>query len=69
MTETNAQDYSAWIGHPVIDQAGDKIGKVSQIYVDEETGQPDWLAINTGMFKSRSSFVPFREHRRTGTSS
>jgi uncharacterized protein (TIGR02271 family) len=61
MTDTsNAQDYTAWIGHSVVDAAGDKVGKVAQIYADDETGQPEWLAINTGMFKSKASFVPLQ---------
>ncbi len=60
MPKNKVPDYTAWIDHPVVDQAGDKVGKVSQIYVDDQTGQPEWLAINTGMFKSRSSFVPIQ---------
>lgn len=60
MTDADAQDYTAWIGHAVVDQAGGKVGKVSQIFVDDQTGQPEWLAINTGMFKSRLSFVPLQ---------
>jgi uncharacterized protein (TIGR02271 family) len=59
-TNTSGQDYSAWIGHAVVDPDGEKVGKVSQIFVDEQTGQPEWLAINTGMFKSNSSFVPLQ---------
>jgi uncharacterized protein (TIGR02271 family) len=55
---TQPQDYTAWIGHQVVDQAGDKIGKVSNIFIDDQTGQPEWLAISTGMFAKRSSFVP-----------
>ncbi len=58
MTGMGLQGYEGWIGRQVVDQAGDKIGKVSQIYVDDETGRPEWLAVNTGMFKSKSSFVP-----------
>ena len=52
------QDYTAWIGHQVIDTAGEKIGKVSSIFVDDQTGQPEWLAVSTGMFAKKSSFVP-----------
>jgi uncharacterized protein (TIGR02271 family) len=66
MTNTDTQDYTAWVGHPVIDQSGDKVGKVSQIYMDDQTGQPEWLAINTGLFKSRSSFVPLQGARAEG---
>jgi uncharacterized protein (TIGR02271 family) len=52
------QDYTAWMGHEVVDQAGDKVGKVSSVFLDDETGQPEWLAISTGLFAKRSSFVP-----------
>ncbi len=55
-----AQDYTAWIGHQVVDQSGGKVGKVSSIFLDDETGQPEWLAISTGMFGNRSSFVPLQ---------
>jgi uncharacterized protein (TIGR02271 family) len=55
---TDVQDYTGWIGHQVVDRAGDKIGKVSSIFVDDQSGQPEWLAISTGMFAKRSSFVP-----------
>ncbi len=65
MTNTE-HDYAAWIGHDVVDSEGDKIGKVSQIYMDEHTGQPEWVAINTGMFKSRSSFAPLQGARADG---
>jgi uncharacterized protein YrrD len=58
MTDINAQTYDAWIGHQVVDRDGNKIGKVSQIYVDDQTGRPEWLAVNTGLFSSKSSFVP-----------
>lgn len=60
MTTTPHESYEAWIGHQVSNAEGDKIGKVSQIFVDEETGQPEWLAINTGMFSSKVSFVPLQ---------
>jgi uncharacterized protein (TIGR02271 family) len=52
------QDYTAWIGHQVVDTAGEKIGKVSSIFVDDQSGQPEWLAISTGLFGNKSSFVP-----------
>ncbi len=56
----NDQTYDRWIGQHVVDTAGEKVGKVSQIYVADETGQPEWLTVTTGMFKSRASFVPIQ---------
>src|SRR4051794_7415687 len=54
----NTNEISSWRGETVVDSSGDKVGKVEEIYLDEETGQPEWLAVKTGMFGSRLSFVP-----------
>ncbi len=66
MTTTDQQDYSGWIGQPVHDSAGEQIGKVSEIYMDDETGEPEWLAVHTGRSKSKSSFVPLQGARAEG---
>jgi uncharacterized protein (TIGR02271 family) len=59
MTDTSSQqDLSGWIGHDLIDEGGSTIGRIDDIYVDEETRKPEWVAVTTGMFGSRVSFVP-----------
>ena len=40
---------------------GSKVGKVGQVYLDDETGQPEWATVNTGMFGTNESFVPLGE--------
>jgi uncharacterized protein (TIGR02271 family) len=55
MQTTDVQD---WRGRTLVDAQGDKIGKVGEIYLDEETGRPEWALVNTGLFGSKSSFVP-----------
>src|SRR4051794_15785306 len=57
MTQTEA-NYQAWIGHTVVDESGGKVGKVTQLYMDDETGQPEWLTVKTGLFGGGASFVP-----------
>ncbi|WP_067897026.1 PRC and DUF2382 domain-containing protein [Nocardia vaccinii] len=52
-----AQTLESAIGNTVYDSAGDKIGKVKQIYVDNVSGTPTWAAVSTGMFRS-DSMVP-----------
>ncbi|MCE1177873.1 MAG: PRC and DUF2382 domain-containing protein [Micrococcales bacterium] len=42
----------------VVDESGDKVGSVSQIYLDDNTDQPRWATVNTGFFGTRSTFVP-----------
>ncbi|XVX19605.1 DUF2382 domain-containing protein [Actinomycetota bacterium] len=42
----------------VVDENGEKVGSVSQIYLDDNTDQPRWATVNTGFFGTRSTFVP-----------
>jgi uncharacterized protein (TIGR02271 family) len=46
------------IGAIAYDRDGDKIGKVGQVYYDDDTDQPKWLTVNTGLFGTNESFVP-----------
>jgi uncharacterized protein (TIGR02271 family) len=46
------------IGATVHDRAGDKVGKLGAVYYDDETRQPKWLSVNTGLFGTHESFVP-----------
>jgi uncharacterized protein (TIGR02271 family) len=50
--------YSGWIGRDAYDVNGDKIGEISDIFYDDETGRPEWLAVRTGLFGTKHSFVP-----------
>ncbi|MPZ72122.1 MAG: DUF2382 domain-containing protein [Nitriliruptorales bacterium] len=47
-------------GSTVVDLTGDKIGKVEEIYLDDQTNEPEWLLVNTGMFGTRSTFIPLQ---------
>jgi len=38
-----------------------KIGKVGQVYLDDQTGQPDWATVNTGLFGTNESFIPLSD--------
>jgi uncharacterized protein (TIGR02271 family) len=49
---------SGWIGHTLVDDSGDRIGKIADLYTDEATGKPEWIAVNTGRFGSKINFVP-----------
>ena len=60
MTNTSAsvEQLRGWVGRTLVDSTGDKIGRIEDIYMDEATGQPEWLAVATGWFGRRVSFVP-----------
>jgi uncharacterized protein (TIGR02271 family) len=49
------------IGRDVYDESGSKIGSASEVYLDDQTGQPEWVTVKTGLFGTKESFVPIRE--------
>jgi uncharacterized protein (TIGR02271 family) len=55
MQTTHAYD---WRGRTLLDTSGDKIGRVEEIYLDQQSGQPEWALVHTGLFGTKSSFVP-----------
>jgi uncharacterized protein (TIGR02271 family) len=55
-----------WQGATMVDRDGDKIGTIESIYVDDQTGQPEWALVNTGLFGTKSSFVPLAQAAATG---
>ncbi|MBA2515272.1 MAG: PRC and DUF2382 domain-containing protein [Solirubrobacterales bacterium] len=57
----DVQQVLAWRGNDVVDRDGDKIGKIEEIYLDEQTDQPEWLAVKTGLFGGKLTFIPLRE--------
>jgi uncharacterized protein (TIGR02271 family) len=48
----------AVLGHTVYDGSHKKLGKIGQVYLDEDTGQPEWMTVNTGLFGTKETFVP-----------
>jgi uncharacterized protein (TIGR02271 family) len=54
---TDAYD---WRDREVIGSDGEKIGKVDEVYLDTDDGDPKWLSVNTGLFGMKSSFVPLQ---------
>ena len=55
---TNAQTAESYMGKNALDAQGYKIGSIGQVYVDDQTGQPDWITVNTGLFGTKESFAP-----------
>jgi uncharacterized protein (TIGR02271 family) len=55
-------------GADLLDRDGDKIGTIEEIYLDAETAEPEWALVNTGLFGTKSSFVPIQDVSREGES-
>ena len=49
------------IGADVYDADGDKIGTASEVFLDDTSGNPEWVTVKTGMFGTKETFVPIRD--------
>ncbi len=54
------------IGTAAVDRDGDKLGKVGEVYLDDETGRPEWATVNTGLFGTKETFVPLAQAELSG---
>lgn len=37
---------------------GEKIGRIGAVYLDDDSGRPAWVTINTGLLGTKTSFAP-----------
>ena len=45
----------------VYDATGSRIGETSDVYLDDQTGLPEWVTVTTGLFGTKETFVPLRD--------
>ncbi|MBF4994272.1 YsnF/AvaK domain-containing protein [Arthrobacter gandavensis] len=45
----------------VLGPNGDKIGSVGTFYLDDQTNEPAWVTVNTGLFGTSETFIPLSE--------
>jgi sporulation protein YlmC with PRC-barrel domain len=58
MSGFDYDDVPNWRGRDVIDENGHAVGVITDLYVDDATGRPEWAAIKSGLFSHRVTFVP-----------
>ena len=63
---TTPQDTEQYIRRAAVDAEGNRIGKITKVYRDEQTGQPQWLLVETGLLGTRQSFAPIHGSRLDG---
>jgi uncharacterized protein (TIGR02271 family) len=57
-TDPSTRDIQALDDSVVVGTDGSEIGRVGQVYTDNDTGQPSWVTVKTGWFGTNESFVP-----------
>jgi uncharacterized protein (TIGR02271 family) len=53
-------------GADLIGSDGEKLGSVDEVYVDDDTGQPEFALVKTGIFGTGARFVPLQTADVTG---
>jgi uncharacterized protein (TIGR02271 family) len=66
MTTVQKDEILEQRGEDLYDGNGDKIGSIEEIYLDAETSEPEWALVKTGMFGTKSTFVPLHDLSREG---
>ncbi|MBV9197084.1 MAG: PRC and DUF2382 domain-containing protein [Solirubrobacterales bacterium] len=59
-------DAYTWQGRELVGRDGEKIGTVKEIFEDAATGKPEWALVSSGLFGTRSHFVPLAGAEATG---
>src|SRR4029453_13567946 len=54
-----------WEARTMVDRDGGRIGPIDAIYLDDQTGQPEWALVTTGLFGTKASFVPLAQATQT----
>ena len=68
MAAPSIETVRSWQGRTMVDPAGDKLGTIDAIYLDDETGQPEWALVYTGLFTAKTTFVPLAQAQAMGDS-
>ena len=57
---SNPMDPSTLIGRHAVDSDGDKLGTIEQVYINDTSGEPEWVTVKTGLFGTKESFAPLQ---------
>ena len=55
-TETDAQHL---IGSDLHGAGDEKVGRIGQVYLDDQTGRPEWATVHTGFFGTSTWSAPW----------
>jgi hypothetical protein len=56
----------SWRGRTVCDQDGDKLGTLSELYLDSGTSRPAWAGVKRGLLRTSETIVPLGDATEVG---
>ena len=66
MNITTEELRAAYLRSGNVYAGSEKLGRIGQIYLDDETSEPTWVTVKTGLFGTSESFVPLNSARLKG---
>lgn len=54
-------NYDDFVGAPVFDKTGDKMGKIADLYYTDDEKRPIWATVKSGLFGLKKHFVPLTD--------
>jgi len=60
------QNVTEWRGQELLDNDGEKVGTIEEIYLDTDTDRPEWALVKTGLFGGKGTFVPLAQANPSG---
>ena len=60
---TNMTNPQSLVDAEVFDPSGDKIGKVGEVYLRDDSQQPAWIMVKSGLFNNHETMVPLQGAR------
>ena len=63
---TNNADFDRILNATAFTASGDKLGKIGQLYLDDQSGEPTFVTVNTGLFGANESLVPLQGYQWKG---
>ncbi len=58
MPQLTFQEVQPLIGANLVDAEGNKVGKIEDIYLDNDSQEPEWALVHTGLLGRKLNYVP-----------
>lgn len=55
---TSIEEADSWIGRTAVDTTGEQIGSITQIWVGDASGDPEWASLKVIGLRGREALVP-----------
>ena len=55
---TSIEEAQSWIGRTAVDSTGEQVGRITQIWLDDQSGQAEWASLKGAMLGRQEVLAP-----------